>query len=75
MSEQHESAWRKSLDDYLTRSDDPGRLERSNPQPRAYRCLQCAWTGRNMSERMEHYWATEHRICREASSAMTHHPR
>jgi hypothetical protein len=31
MSEQHESAWKASLDAYKTRSDDPGRVERSHP--------------------------------------------
>ena len=53
MTEFNESAWRASLDDYKTRSDDPGSLNRI--QPMRFRCLECAWTGRGLQARFDHY--------------------
>ena len=53
MSEQPDDAWRSTYDAWKTRSDDPGRLNRI--QPMRFRCLECAWTGRGLQARFDHY--------------------
>jgi hypothetical protein len=53
MNKPFEDAWRSHYDEWKTASDDPGSLNRIHPM--RFRCLECAWTGRGMQARHEHY--------------------
>jgi len=51
-------SWRDTFDNWKTRSDDPGRVEQS--EPKRYKCRDCGKTGVGVMWRFTHYHETYH---------------